>query len=108
MLNFLIAQIWTKSKFLGLSIGVNNIGTGVLYLLDHNEEYTCTFPNAYGRSILTEPWFEMGGNVEIECKKSGYFTKIDFITKVSFKFNCKLFIFSNISIFVAILWRKET
>lgn len=78
------AQIWTKSKFLGLSIGVNNIGTGVLYLLDHNEEYTCTFPNAYGRSILTEPWFEMGGNVEIECKKSGYFTKIDFITKVSF------------------------
>nr|XP_027199702.1 oxysterol-binding protein-related protein 9-like [Dermatophagoides pteronyssinus] len=75
------AQIWTKSKFLGLSIGVNNIGKGSIYLLDHDEEYTCTFPSAYGRSILTEPWFEFGGSVQIECEKSGYQTKIDFLTK---------------------------
>ncbi|KAH7639940.1 oxysterol-binding protein-related protein 9-like protein [Dermatophagoides farinae] len=75
------AQIWTKSKFLGLSIGVNNIGQGSIYLLDHGEEYTCTFPSAYGRSILTEPWFEFGGSVQIECQKSGYSAKIDFLTK---------------------------
>ena len=49
--------------------------------MDHDEEYTCTFPSAYGRSILTEPWFEFGGSVQIECEKSGYQTKIDFLTK---------------------------
>jgi len=75
------AHIWTKSKFLGLSIGVNNLGLGSIYLLDHGEEYTCTFPSAYGRSILTEPWFEMGGLVEINCQQTGYYAKIEFLTK---------------------------
>ncbi|KPM10423.1 oxysterol-binding protein-related protein 9-like protein [Sarcoptes scabiei] len=78
---FLKAQIYTKSKFLGLSIGVNNIGTGMIHLLDHGETYTCTFPSAYGRSILTEPWFELGGCVEICCEKTGYSSKIEFLTK---------------------------
>ena len=41
--------IWTKSKFLGLSIGVHNIGQGVISLLDYDEDYIITFPNAYGR-----------------------------------------------------------
>ncbi|KAJ6224125.1 hypothetical protein RDWZM_002670 [Blomia tropicalis] len=75
------AHIWTKSKFLGLSIGVNNVGIGSIYLLDRDEEYTCTFPSAYGRSILTEPWFEMGGSVEINCQQTGYAAKVEFLTK---------------------------
>ncbi|XP_017494228.1 PREDICTED: oxysterol-binding protein-related protein 9-like, partial [Rhagoletis zephyria] len=75
------AHIWTKSKFLGLSIGVNNLGQGSVYLVDHAEEYTCTFPSAYGRSILTEPWFEMGGPVEINCVQTGYYAKVEFLTK---------------------------
>ena len=41
--------IWTKSKFLGLSIGVHMIGQGVVTLLDHDEDYVVTFPNGYGR-----------------------------------------------------------
>ena len=41
--------IWTKSKFLGLSIGVHMIGQAVVSLLDHDEEYVVTFPNGYGR-----------------------------------------------------------
>jgi len=41
--------IWTKSKFLGLSIGVHMIGQAVLSLLDHEEDYVITFPNGYGR-----------------------------------------------------------
>ncbi|CAG2197173.1 ORP9_10_11 [Mytilus edulis] len=41
--------IWTKSKFLGLSIGVHMIGQGVISVIDHDEEYTITFPNGYGR-----------------------------------------------------------
>lgn len=43
------AHIWTKSKFLGLSIGVHHIGQGCVSLLEHDEEYIITFPNAYGR-----------------------------------------------------------
>ena len=41
--------MWTKSKFLGLSVGVHNIGQGCVSVLDYNEEYIVTFPNGYGR-----------------------------------------------------------
>jgi len=43
--------IWTKSKFLGLSIGVHMIGQAVISLLDHEEDYIITFPNGYGRCV---------------------------------------------------------
>lgn len=43
------AYVWTKSKFLGLSIGVHNIGQGIVTLKEYNEEYILTFPNGYGR-----------------------------------------------------------
>lgn len=52
------AYVWTKSKFLGLSIGVHNIGQGVITLCDKNEEYTVTFPNGYGRWISIINMFE--------------------------------------------------
>lgn len=45
------AHVWTKSKFLGLSIGVHNIGQGTVTLCDLNEEYIVTFPNGYGRLV---------------------------------------------------------
>ena len=41
--------VYTKSKFLGLSVGVHNIGFGTVYLLDFNEDYVVTFPSGYGR-----------------------------------------------------------
>lgn len=72
---------WTKSKFLGLSIGVHFIGKAVLSLLDFDEEYVMTFPSAYGRSILSVPWFEMGGQVTVTCAKTGYSSNIEFLTK---------------------------
>jgi hypothetical protein len=43
------SHIWTKSKFLGLSIAVHMVGQGVVTLMDHNEEYIFTFPCGYGR-----------------------------------------------------------
>ena len=43
------AHIWTKSKFLGLSVGVHHVGQGCVSVLDYDEEYIITFPNAYGR-----------------------------------------------------------
>lgn len=93
------AHVWTKSKFLGLSIGVHNIGQGIVTLTDLNEEYILTFPNGYGRwenafilnkfitswpffsSILTVPWIELGGTVTINCPQTGYHADIDFLTK---------------------------
>lgn len=75
------AHIYTKSKYLGLSVGVHNIGKGVINLLSHNETYVCTFPSAYGRSILTVPWVELGGSVNITCEQTGYAANIEFATK---------------------------
>ncbi|CAH4029053.1 unnamed protein product [Pieris brassicae] len=75
------AWVWTKSKFLGLSIGVHNIGKGLVTLLDLGEEYTLTFPNGYGRSILTIPWIELGGSVVIECVQTGHKANVEFLTK---------------------------
>uniref|UniRef100_A0A8C4IWA2 Oxysterol-binding protein n=1 Tax=Dicentrarchus labrax TaxID=13489 RepID=A0A8C4IWA2_DICLA len=74
-------HVWTKSKFMGMSIGVSMIGEGCLYLLEHDEEYTFTLPCAYARSILTVPWVELGGKVNISCAKSGYSAIITFQTK---------------------------
>eukprot|EP00794_Sanderia_malayensis_P016873 gene16873-18578_t len=75
------AHIWTKSKFYGMSIGVVNVGEGVISLHDHDEEYLITFPNAYCRSILTYPWVELGGRTLIKCAKTGYAAVILFHTK---------------------------
>jgi hypothetical protein len=75
------AHVYTKSKFLGLSVCVYNIGQGIVSVLDHDEEYIVTFPNGYGRSILTVPWIELGGTVTITCHKTGYSSNIEFLTK---------------------------
>ncbi|XP_075907611.1 oxysterol-binding protein-related protein 10 isoform X3 [Nelusetta ayraudi] len=75
------AHVWTKSKFMGMSIGVSMVGEGVLCLLEHDEEYVFTLPCAYARSILTVPWVELGGKVSISCAKSGYSATVTFHTK---------------------------
>ncbi|XP_054706374.1 oxysterol-binding protein-related protein 9-like [Uloborus diversus] len=75
------AHIWTKSKFLGLSIGVQNIGQAMINVLKHNEEYILTFPNGYGRSILNVPWIELGGPVTVSCPQTGYHSNIEFHTR---------------------------
>ncbi|EDO36148.1 predicted protein [Nematostella vectensis] len=75
------AHIWTKSKFLGLSVGVENVGQGCVSVLPFDEEYIVTFPNGYGRSILTVPWMEIGGKVAITCAKTGYSATVQFHCK---------------------------
>ncbi|XP_063042082.1 oxysterol-binding protein-related protein 10-like isoform X2 [Engraulis encrasicolus] len=75
------AHVWTKSKFMGMSVGVSMVGEGVLCLLEHDEEYVFTLPCAYARSILTVPWVELGGKVSITCAKTGYSASVTFHTK---------------------------
>ncbi|XP_072268476.1 oxysterol-binding protein-related protein 10 isoform X2 [Pyxicephalus adspersus] len=74
-------HIWTKSKFLGMSVGVSMVGEGVLKLMECGEEYIFTLPSAYARSILTVPWVELGGKVNITCAKTGYAATVTFHTK---------------------------
>uniref|UniRef100_F7AYU8 Oxysterol-binding protein n=1 Tax=Xenopus tropicalis TaxID=8364 RepID=F7AYU8_XENTR len=75
------AHVWTKSKFLGMSVGVSMVGEGILRLMEHGEEYVFTLPSAYARSILTVPWVELGGKVNISCAKTGYVATVIFHTK---------------------------
>uniref|UniRef100_A0AC34QIA4 Oxysterol-binding protein n=1 Tax=Panagrolaimus sp. JU765 TaxID=591449 RepID=A0AC34QIA4_9BILA len=78
------AHIWTKSSFLGLSIGVANVGHAVVTFHEYDEKYVITFPNGYGRSIMSTPWIELGGKVEVKCEKTGYSAEIEFLTKPFF------------------------
>ncbi|XP_073534135.1 oxysterol-binding protein-related protein 10 isoform X2 [Phyllobates terribilis] len=74
-------HVWTKSKFLGMSVGVSMVGEGILKLMEYGEEYVFTLPSAYARSILTVPWVELGGKVNITCAKTGYAATVTFHTK---------------------------
>ncbi|EDW74336.2 uncharacterized protein Dwil_GK21856, isoform A [Drosophila willistoni] len=101
------AHVWTKSKFLGLSIGVHNIGEGVVTLVDRSEEYILNFPNGYARSILTVPWIELGGSVEIKCPQTGYYANVEFLTKPFYggkrnKISCEIYSPSDKKPFVSI------
>lgn len=60
---------------------VYNLGCGIINVLDYDEQYIVTFPNGYGRSILTVPWIELGGNVSITCPKTKYSCNIEFLVK---------------------------
>ncbi|VDM31182.1 unnamed protein product [Hydatigera taeniaeformis] len=77
----LLGSIHTRSQFRTLSIYVNMIGKVVLKLGEHDEDYIFSLPTAYGRSILSVPWFELGGNIAVECPQSGYSASIRFHTK---------------------------
>ncbi|KAF7202976.1 oxysterol binding protein like 9 [Nothobranchius furzeri] len=64
------AHIWTKSKFLGMSIGVHNIGQGCVSCLEHDEHYILTFPNGYGRCVCFQE-----NTLFIDTKKIGIIKK---------------------------------
>merc|ERR1711872_1145683 len=66
---------------MGMAVAVHNIGEGRVNLLDHGEDYVVTFPSAYGRSILTTPWVELGGKCDISCPQTGYRAEVEFKCK---------------------------
>ena len=73
--------VWTKSKFLGISVGVDMVGVGTIHVQEHGEKYHFTLPSTYGRSILTVPWSEMGGKVQVTCPQTDYTSTLVFHTK---------------------------
>lgn len=77
----LSTSLWTKSKYMGMAIGVNLIGSMILSLASLHEDYILTLPSAYARSILSHPFVELGDRVCITCKETGYNAAIVFHTK---------------------------
>lgn len=83
------AHIWTKSKFMGMSVGVNLVGDITLVVGGNvRESYNLAMPSAYARSILTEPWVELGGRVNVSSPESGCQAVIVFHTKVKTLLAC--------------------
>jgi len=54
----------------------------ILKLEQYNEEYVITLPNFYTRSIVTNPWVELGDDCFIVCLDTGYSASIHFELKV--------------------------
>lgn len=59
------------------------------------------FFNFSNRSILTVPWIELGGSVEIKCPQSGYYANVEFLTKPFYggkrnKVTCEVYALPNI------------
>ncbi|XP_064601309.1 oxysterol-binding protein-related protein 11-like, partial [Liolophura sinensis] len=75
------ASIYTKSKFMGMSIGLVMVGKISLRLLEHDEEYVFGLPSVYARSILTVPWVELGDKIHISCQKTNLSAAVTFHTK---------------------------
>src|SRR5690606_27898326 len=55
-----------------------------MILLSWKETYQFDFPSVYGRSILSVPWIELGGNVTVNCLESGFSASIIFHCKRMF------------------------
>ncbi|XP_022663533.1 oxysterol-binding protein-related protein 9-like isoform X2 [Varroa destructor] len=75
------AHIHTKTQFRGTHVTVQLVGKGRIILHSHNEEYECTFPTVYIRSIFSTPWMEFGDSINIACRHTEMSCEIKFITK---------------------------
>ncbi|KJE94332.1 oxysterol binding protein 9 [Capsaspora owczarzaki ATCC 30864] len=78
------ADVWTQSKFLGTSVASLLVGQSTLTLHKRNEQYVMTYPNVYGRSILSVPKLELGGKTTIVCSQTGFTADVEFKTKPMF------------------------
>jgi hypothetical protein len=56
-----------KSIFTGMSVDVTLVGEVNVYLGEHNEKYDITLPTVHARSIISKPWVQLGGKVNINC-----------------------------------------
>jgi len=78
-------SIHFRTKFMGTSVGSILDGSCTLYVLPYGEEYIITFPSAYAKGFLFGTLtMELAGIVGIHCKKSGYYSEIDFKSKPIF------------------------
>ncbi|ESO08840.1 hypothetical protein HELRODRAFT_168751 [Helobdella robusta] len=75
-------SILAKSKFYGNSLSAILDGVCRLVLLNRGEDYTITMPYAHCKGILIGTLtMEFGGEVSIQCEKTGYKADIEFKLK---------------------------
>ncbi|CAF0729050.1 unnamed protein product [Brachionus calyciflorus] len=75
------SNILTKSTYSGTSVAIQLLGEMILKLEKNNEEYHITFPKLYSRSIITDPWVELGDSCSIKCSQTGIKAVIEFEVK---------------------------
>lgn len=61
------ASLGIKSNLMGNYVGLQFLGEVVLRLLNRDECYTIGLPTMYWRSLLSEPYIELGGRVTVTC-----------------------------------------
>ena len=68
------ATLSTSSKYLGLSVGCNLVGgIEIKFASDDSTVQITNLPTIYMKSILTNPWLELGGRTNISYNGlSGY------------------------------------
>ncbi|KAL1236904.1 Oxysterol-binding protein-related protein [Trichinella pseudospiralis] len=87
---FFNATICHKATFMGNSISVTCFGDAKLAVSTSDvgdgsskrwEVYQIGFPSLLARSILTEPWMELGGKFQISCQQTEMSAAVTFHTK---------------------------
>lgn len=76
-----LGSLQTKPKFMGLSVSIVNTGNVYITIPKLGEVYTMNIPHAYGRSILTQPWMEIGGKMNVTCEQTGCHAVVEFHCK---------------------------
>ncbi|VDM59795.1 unnamed protein product [Angiostrongylus costaricensis] len=77
--------ILAKSKYYGNSLSAIMNGTLMIALLDRGEKYVVTLPYASCKGIMIGTMtMELGGQVSIECEKTGYTAVLNFLLKPMF------------------------
>ncbi|KAH6942003.1 hypothetical protein HPB50_027142 [Hyalomma asiaticum] len=61
------ASLGIKSNLMGNYVGLQFMGEVVLRLLSSGEAYSIGLPTMYWRSLLSEPYIELGGRVTVAC-----------------------------------------
>ncbi|MES1906189.1 MAG: Oxysterol-binding protein OBPa, partial [Paramarteilia canceri] len=71
-------SLYTKSRFLGVSIACDFVGKTILSFDSIDDTYTVSLPSAYGNGIFSNPWLEMAGKCIITSMKTGHTGTIEF------------------------------
>jgi len=65
-----LGSMCVKARFMGMYAVATLNGDLVVQLEQLNEKYEMSYPIMYLRSVITEPWMEFGGKVQINCPET--------------------------------------
>ncbi|KAF0295260.1 Oxysterol-binding protein-related protein 11 [Amphibalanus amphitrite] len=74
------ATVGCRAQYVN-SVSVSLTGEATLFLPAVGETYTLNYPALYARSLLSDGWVELGGQVKISCQQTGYTASATFHTK---------------------------